>query len=107
VIDAQSAKWAIDIVDHQTRRMLFMAGDHVSQNNFDAMAKAVIRQLKHWHARKGEDVPMPEWELTRRLPWKPSDHREVIELLKTQRLLSQVKSASKTRQGNVYRLLKH
>jgi hypothetical protein len=107
VIDAQSAKWAIDIVDHQTRRMLFMAGDHVSQNNFDAMAKAVIRQLKHWHARKGEDVPMPEWELARRLPWKPSDHREVIELLVTQRLLERLPSFSKTRAGQVYRLLKH
>jgi hypothetical protein len=107
VIDAQSAKWAIDIVDHQTRRMLFMAGDHVSQNNFDAMAKAVIRQLKHWHARKGEDVPMPEWELARRLPWKPSDHREVIELLVTQRLLERLTSFSKTRAGQVYRLLKH
>jgi hypothetical protein len=104
VIDAESARWAIDVVDHQTRRMLYMASDHVSQNSFDAMAKAVIRQLKHWHARKG-DVPMPEWELTRRLPWKPSDHREVIALLESQRLISRVHSMSKTRQGYVYRLL--
>lgn len=104
VIDAESARWAIDVVDHQTRRMLYMASDHVSQNSFDAMAKAVIRQLKHWHARKG-DVPMPEWELTRRLPWKPSDHREVIALLESQRLISRAHSMSKTRQGYVYRLL--
>ena len=40
VIDAESARWAIEVVEHQTRRMLFMAGDHVSHNDFDAMAKA-------------------------------------------------------------------
>ena len=104
VIDADSARWAIEVVEHQTRRMLFMAGDHVSQNDFDAMAKAVVRQLKRWKARKG-DAPMPEWELTRRLPWKPSDHKEVIELLTSQRLITRHRSDSKTRQGFVYRLL--
>ena len=106
LIDAQSARWAIEVVEHQTRRMLFMAGDHVSSNDFDAMAKSVVRQLKKWRSKRG-DEPMPEWELTRRLPWKPSDHKEVIKLLDTQRLVARVPSPSKTRPGFVYQLLEN
>jgi hypothetical protein len=104
VIDGESARWAIEVVEHQTRRMLFMAGDHVSHNDFDAMAKSVVRQLKKWQSKRG-DKPMPEWELTRRLPWKPSDHKEVIKLLETQRLVVRQQSPSKTRPGFVYRLI--
>jgi hypothetical protein len=106
IIDADSARWAIEVVEHQTRRMLFMANDHVSHNDFDAMAKAVVRQLKNWKSRNGIK-PMPEWELTRRLPWKPSDHKEVIKLLDTQRLVVRQPSASKTRPGFVYRLVEN
>ena len=106
IIDADSARWAIEVVEHQTRRMLFMANDHVSHNDFDAMAKAVVRQLKNWKSRNGIK-PMPEWELTRRLPWKPSDHKEVIKLLDTQRLVVRQRSESKTRPGFVYRLVEN
>ena len=104
VIDADSARWAIEVVEHQTRRMLFMAGDHVSRNCFDAMAKELVRFLKKWQTKHG-DKPMPEWELTRRLPWRPSDHKEVIELLEKQRLVQRELYHSKTRSGFVYRLL--
>ena len=104
IINADSARWAIEVVEHQTRRMLFMANDHVSHNDFDAMAKAVVRQLKNWKSRHGIK-PMPEWELTRRLPWKPSDHKEVIKLLDSQRLVVRQPSESKTRPGFVYRLV--
>ncbi len=62
MIDAESARWAIEGVEHQTRRLLFMAGGHVSRNDFDALAKAVVRQLKKWQARKGAQ-PTPEWGL--------------------------------------------
>jgi hypothetical protein len=48
---------------------------------------------------------MPEWELARRLPWKPSEQKEVIELLGTQRLVARELNRSKTRSGFVYRLL--
>lgn len=104
VIDADSARWAIEVVEHQTRRMLFMAGDHVSRNCFDAMAKELVRFLKKWQTKHG-DKPMPEWELSRRLPWRPSDHKEVIELLEKQRLVQRELFHSKTRSGFVYRLL--
>lgn len=104
VIDRQAARWAIDVVEHQSRRMLFMAGSHVSRNDFDAMAKEVVRLLRQWKSKRGEK-PMPEWELTRRLPWKPTDHDEVIKLLKSQRLVERERSASKTKPGFTYRLI--
>ena len=103
VVDATAARWAIEVVEHQARRMLFMAGDHVACNDFDAMAKAFTRQLRNWKLKHG-DKPMPEWELTRRLPWKPSDHREVIKLLESQRLVTRESSSSRTKPGFVYRL---
>jgi hypothetical protein len=106
VIDAESARWAIEVVEHQTRRMLFMASDHVSRNDFDAMAKEMVRQLRNWMVKHG-DRPMPEWELTRRLPWRPSDHKEVVELLEKQRLVIRELRKSKTRSGLVYRLLEN
>lgn len=106
VIDTGAVTWANEFVMHQTRRMLFMAGDHVSRNSFDAMAKELIRYLKKWRDKHG-DKPMPEWELTRRLPWRPSDHKEVIELVEKQRLVRREPSRSKTRPGFEYRLLEN
>ncbi|XZE55787.1 bifunctional DNA primase/polymerase [Planctomycetaceae bacterium SH139] len=106
VIDAEAARWAIEVVEHQTRRMLFMAAGHVARNGFDAMAKELVRFLKAWKTKHG-DKPMPEWELTRRLPWRPSDHKEVIELLEKQRLVVRELRQSKTRSGFVYRLLEN
>ena len=104
IIDAESARWANEVVEHQTRRMLFMAADHVARNAFDAMAKEMVRYLKNWKTKHGEK-PMPEWELTRRLPWRPSDHNEVIQLLQKQRRVARELRQSKTRSGYVYRLV--
>ncbi len=104
VVDAASAQWAIEVVEHQTRRMLFKAADHVALNAFDAMAKELVRYLKNWKKDHGEK-PMPEWELTRRLPWRPSDHKEVIDLLQKQQRVVCEKRTSKTRSGMVYRLV--
>ncbi|HMO94289.1 MAG TPA: bifunctional DNA primase/polymerase [Pirellulaceae bacterium] len=106
VIDAPAVTWANEFVMHQTRRMLFMAGDHVSRNSFDAMAKELIRYLKKWRDKHGDKL-MPEWELTRRLPWRPSDHKEVIELVEKQQLVRRELYQNKTRSGFGYRLLEN
>ena len=91
-------------VMHQTRRMLCMAGRHVSRNDFDAMAKEMLRVLRSW-SEKRNNKPMPEWELSRRLPWKPSDHDEVVKLLRKQKLVECGPSASKTKPGTIYWLV--
>jgi hypothetical protein len=104
VIGEEAAQWAVSFVLHQTRRMLCMAGRHVSRNDFDAMAKEMLRVLRAWHEKHG-NRPMPEWELSRRLPWKPSDHADVITLLRKQKLADFGSSNSKTKPGTVYWLI--
>lgn len=103
-IGRDAARWAVDFVMHQTRRMLCMAGRHVSRNDFDAMAKEMLRLLRMWKEKRG-DKPMPEWELSRRLPWKPSDQADVVALLRKQRLVDCGPSPSKTRTGTIYWLV--
>lgn len=100
-IDRDAAAWAAAFVTHQARRMLCMAGRHASRNDFDAMSKELLRVLRAWSERHG-DRPMPEWELARRLPWKPSDHDDVIKLLRKQKLVDCGLSPSKTKSGMVY-----
>ena len=103
-ISGSAAQWAVDFTMHQTRRMLCMAGRHVSRNDFDAMAKEMLRVLRSWRDKRG-NKPMPEWELTRRLPWKPSDHDDVIKLLRKQKLVDCGPSPSKTKPGTIYWLV--
>lgn len=104
VIGRSAADWAVQFVMHQTRRMLCMAGQHVSRNDFDAMAKEMLRVLRAW-SEKRNNKPMPEWELTRRLPWKPADHDDVVKLLRKQKLVDCGPSSSKTRPGTIYWLV--
>lgn len=104
VIGPQAANWAVSFILHQTRRMLCMAGRHVSRNDFDAMAKEMLRVLQAWREKRG-NKPMPEWELTRRLPWKPSDQADVVTLLRKQKLVDCGPSASKTKPGTIYWLV--
>lgn len=103
-IGRDAAAWAVAFVMHQTRRMLCMAGRHVSRNDFDAMAKEMLRVLRSWSDKRG-NKPMPEWELSRRLPWKPSDHDDVIKLLRKQKLVDCGPSPSKTKPGTIYWLV--
>ena len=46
VIDAESARWAIEVVEHQTRRMLFMAASHVAENPFHAECLKLLEKLR-------------------------------------------------------------
>jgi hypothetical protein len=103
-IGRDAARWAVEFTMHQTRRMLCMAGRHVSRNDFDAMAKEMIRVLQMWRDKRGSK-PMPEWELSRRLPWKPSDQADVVTLLRKQRLVDCGPSPSKTKPGTIYWLV--
>lgn len=84
-IDEAAARWAWDFVDHQTRRMLFMSGDHVSENEFDARCKAVVATLRRWRDRHGDEW-MPFWRLNRKHPWSEREHEEVRTALLNQRL---------------------
>jgi hypothetical protein len=45
-IDVAAVRWASDFILHQTRRMLFMAHNHVAENPFHAECLKVIRKLR-------------------------------------------------------------
>lgn len=46
LITEKSVKWAWKFVDHQTRRMLYMADSYVYENVFDEKCQKVVRLLR-------------------------------------------------------------
>src|SRR5690606_37140964 len=52
VIDVASVEWAIRFADHQLRRQLFLAGEHVYRNDFEDHCKHLVRVLREWSDRK-------------------------------------------------------
>jgi hypothetical protein len=102
-IDRAAAEWAVQLVMHQTRRMLFMAQGHVARSAFDSMCKEMLRELRKWREKHG-DESMPEWELNRRLPWKPREHAEVRVALEKQKRIKYEEVRTKTQPKKLYRL---
>ncbi len=86
LINAEAARWAWELVTHQTRRMLFMTDEHVSENRFHAMCQKLVGVLRKWKAKKG-GAWMPFWKLNRQVPWSMHDHEEVREALLNQRII--------------------
>lgn len=103
-ITDRAVKWASKLMMCQTRRMLFMASGHVARNDFDGMCKEMLRVLRDWKAKRG-DEPMPEWELNRRLPWKPRDHEDVRITLMNQKRIQYDVVPTKTQPRKLYQLL--
>jgi hypothetical protein len=86
VVSRDGAEWAGSFVEHQTRRMLFMARQHASESDFDAKRKRLLDVLTKWQATEG-DKWMPFWMINRRLPWTGREHEEVRDTLLQQRLI--------------------
>lgn len=104
VIDSAAVAWAGEFVQHQTRRMLFMAGSHASESEFDAKRKRLLEVLAQWRDQHG-DAWMPFWRINRRLPWTNREHEEVRATLLEQRLIEAQVMPTRGRPGAVYRLL--
>jgi hypothetical protein len=108
VVMPEAATWAGAFVEHQTRRMLFMAGEYVSESEFDARCKRLLDTLEQWRRQHGDDW-MPFWRINRRLPWSPREHEEVREALTRQKLIevtAEKKGIKGGRPGFLYRLIK-
>ncbi len=104
VITRAAVEWAWAIVEHQTRQMLFQAGCYVAKNEFDSMCKDLLRVLREWKATNG-DEPMPEWQVNRRLGWRPRDHEEVRTALEDQRRIKYEIVPTRTQPKRQYRVL--
>ena len=104
-IDEPAVRWAWRFVEHQTRRMLFMAGQHVAQGEFDAKCKRMLEVLARWHTRKG-DQWMAHWDLSRRLGWSEKEIEEVRNSLVSQRRIAFENGTTKLggKPGQRYRL---
>lgn len=81
-ITENAAAWACDLVRHQTRRMLWMAAAHVSENEFDARCQRFCEVLRKWNLKRGPQAWMPKWQMSRKLRgWTPRDFDEVAAAL--------------------------
>jgi len=76
LIDIDSAHWAMAFIDHQVRRMLYMAGQYVSNSDFDALCKKLLRKL-----RKAPNGRLEHSKLLKRIKIKAKDFRELMETL--------------------------
>jgi hypothetical protein len=103
-ITADAARWACEFVEHQTRRMLFMAAEHVAENEFDARCKKLVATLRKWREKHG-DAWMPFWQINRKHPWSEHDHEEVRTTLLNQRLIEYAETRTGGRPSKLYRLL--
>ena len=76
LIDMDAATWAMAFVDHQVRRMLYMAGQYVSHGEFDAICKKLLRRL-----RETPNGRLEHSKLLKRTKVKARDFRDLIETL--------------------------
>jgi hypothetical protein len=105
-IGRDAAEWAGAFIEHQTRRMLFMAWRYASESDFDAKRKRLLEVLAQWREQNGDEW-MPFWRINRKLPWSSREHEEVRATLLEQRLIQAqtVVTGRRGRPGLYYRLL--
>lgn len=102
-IDGAGARWAVELVMHQTRRMLYMAGCHVSETEFDQRCKRVVEALSAWQAQHGH-LWMPYRDLSRRFRWSRREHEEIRDALIDQERIETDTVTTSGRPKLMYRL---
>jgi len=90
-LPAAGATWAADFVSHQTKRMLFMAGQHTADTPFHAETQKMENTLRDWTS-KNPSKPMRPRDLRRKM--RGMESRLYEDALKT--LLDQGKVALQT-----------
>jgi len=104
-ISLAAVQWASAFVMHQTRRMLFMASQHVAEGEFDALIKRTIEFLRQWREKNGPEALMPAWELRRRLKQRPSDFKDIVLELEARQIAIFDTEKATTKPKSGYRLL--
>ncbi len=99
-IDADAARWSIDFAMHQTRRMLFMAQDHVAANPFHAECLKLLQKL-----RDAPDQTLSHSVLLKRMKLDAQTFQKVIETLRQQNDIDNVTLKTATKTGNAYQLV--
>lgn len=99
VIDGDSARWAIEVVEHQTRRMLFMAGSHVAENPFHAECLKLIEKL-----RKAPERTLPHSVLLKRMKTDAKTFLQLIDTMMQQGDITLLTAETAGRPQRAYRL---
>ena len=102
-IDGAAARWAVALVMHQTRRMLYMAGCHVSETEFDQRCKRVVEALTAWRSQHG-DLWMPYRDLSRKFRWSRREHEDIRDALIDQERIETDTVTTNGRPKLMYRL---
>ncbi len=100
IITADAANWASHFVDHQTRRMLYMAVGHVAENEFHAECLKALRKL-----REAPDKTLPHSTLLKRMKMDAKKFRELTGTLIESRQVVKEEVSTQGRTGLVYRLI--
>jgi len=100
VIDADASRWACDLSEYLTRRMLYIAHEWVADGVFDARQKRVLRIVRKADGR------ISRTELCRKTQWLTQRERqEVIDNLLETGQIEQLAEESKTKPRVVYALV--
>ena len=98
-IDVGAVRWATDFILHQTRRMLFMAHNHVAENPFHAECLKLIRKL-----REAPDRRLAHSVLLKRMKIDAKTFQELITTLEQQGDVTTVTQSTAGRPQRVYQL---
>jgi hypothetical protein len=98
-IDGDAARWGTRFVMHQTRRLLFMAQNHVADNPFHAECLKLIRKL-----REAPECQLPHSVLLKRMKIDARVFQELINTLEQQGDIATVMLATGGRPQRTYKL---
>ena len=101
LISEAAAKWSIEFVMHQVRRMLFMAGNHVAENPYHADCLRLIRKLQEAPERQ-----LTHSSLLKRMKMDAKAFREMVSTLEQQGDLLTTFTATAGRPQKAYRLIR-
>ncbi len=104
VITRVAVEWAWTIVHHQTKQMLYQAGCHVVENDFDARCKRMLSILQDWRSKHG-DRWMEAWRVSRRMKLSSRDLEDVRKSLQEQRRIEYSEAPTAGRPARTYRIL--
>ncbi len=99
-IDAAAVQWATDFMLHQTRRMLFMAHNHVAENPFHAECLKLLRKLREAPQRQ-----LAHSVLLKRMKIDAKTFQELVTTLEQQGDVLTVMQTTSGRPQRAYRLL--
>jgi len=98
-ITLDAVNWAWRLVDHQTRRMLFMAQSHVADNPFHAECQKLLEKL-----RQSPNQELPHSVLLKRMKMKIREFNDAVDTLVLQGDIELRKETTAGRTGRIYRL---